>query len=145
MRILVVDDDPRIRETLAQPLSASGYDVSSAGDGEQALRSVEEQRPDLIILDVTLPGIDGFEVCHELRDWERLSGLPPTPVIGINLHIDPTGAVLFSATLGNAFALPIPLPGDPGVIGTELFGQAIFIEVPSGALAASPGVSLTVL
>jgi DNA-binding response OmpR family regulator len=88
VRILIVDDDPRIRDTLAQPLSASGYEVASAADGEEALRLIEMQRPDLMILDVMLPGIDGFQVCRELRAWERLSGLPPVPVIFLTVRDD---------------------------------------------------------
>ncbi len=88
MRILVVDDDPRIREALADPLKAAGYDVFDAPDGESALRQVEEWRPDLLILDVTLPGLSGFEVCRELRHWEELSDLPRTPVIFLTVRDD---------------------------------------------------------
>lgn len=88
MRILVVDDDPRIRAALAGPLSAAGYDVSDAADGEEALRALEVVRPDLLILDVTLPGISGFDVCHELRRWEELSALPHTPVIFLTVRDD---------------------------------------------------------
>ncbi len=57
MRILVVDDDPRIRAALAEPLKAAGYEVSDAADGEDALSMLETAPPDLLILDVTLPGI----------------------------------------------------------------------------------------
>lgn len=88
MRILVVDDDARIRAALTGPLQAAGYEVSDAADGEEALRLLERVRPDLIILDVTLPGISGFEVCHELRAWEALSGLPRTPVIFLTVRDD---------------------------------------------------------
>lgn len=88
MRILVVDDDPRIRETLAQPLSAAGYEVESAGDGQIALETIETRRPDLLILDVTLPDMDGYDVCRELRTWEQLSGLPRTPVIFLTVRDD---------------------------------------------------------
>jgi two-component system, OmpR family, response regulator len=88
VRILVVDDDPRIRAALAEPLKAAGYEVSGAADGEDALSTLETARPDLLILDVTLPGISGFEVCHELRRWEELSSLPRTPVIFLTVRDD---------------------------------------------------------
>ncbi len=88
MRILVVDDDPRIREALADPLKAASYDVCDAPDGESALRQVDEWRPDLLILDVTLPDMSGFEVCRELRRWEDLADLPRTPVIFLTVRND---------------------------------------------------------
>jgi len=88
MRILVVDDDPRIRETLAGPLGAAGYEVAGAGDGQAALAAVETTRPDLIVLDVAMPGMDGFAVCRELRAYERLAGLPRTPVIFLTVQDD---------------------------------------------------------
>lgn len=88
MRILAVDDDPRIRETLAGPLKAAGYHVSLAGDGEAALSLLETERPDLIVLDVTMPGMSGFDVCRELRAYEQLAELPRTPVIFLTVQDD---------------------------------------------------------
>lgn len=88
MRILAVDDDPRIRETLAGPLEAAGYHVSLAGDGEAALSLLETERPDLIVLDVTMPGMSGFDVCRELRAYEQLAELPRTPVIFLTVQDD---------------------------------------------------------
>lgn len=66
-RILVVDDEPRIREVVGQYLELEGYDVLKAADGLEALRLAQAKPPDLVILDVMLPGIDGFEVCRRLR------------------------------------------------------------------------------
>ncbi|MGC9346912.1 MAG: response regulator [Anaerolineae bacterium] len=66
-RILVVEDDLVLRETLEYRLSGEGYEVSIAGDGYQALDAAQQDRPDLILLDVMLPGIDGLEVCRILR------------------------------------------------------------------------------
>jgi DNA-binding response OmpR family regulator len=88
VRVLVVDDDPRIRAALSEPLKDAGYEVSAAADGEEALCSVESWRPDLLILDVTLPGMSGFDVCHELRRWEETSELPRTPVIFLTVRDD---------------------------------------------------------
>jgi two-component system response regulator MprA len=67
-RILVVDDDPAVRNSLRRGLALEGFDVRLAADGEEALRLAAEQRPDLIVLDVMLPGIDGLTVCARLRE-----------------------------------------------------------------------------
>ncbi len=66
--ILVVDDDAPIRRMLERTLAAEGYAVESAADGGDALVSVERSTPDLILLDVTMPGLDGLAVCRRLRD-----------------------------------------------------------------------------
>lgn len=66
-KILVVEDEQTLQETLAYNLKRQGYEVETAGDGTVALDLARAQRPDLIILDIMLPGIDGFEVCRILR------------------------------------------------------------------------------
>ena len=66
-KILVVDDEPTIRETVAYNLENAGYEVITAGDGPVALEAARTQSPDLVILDIMLPGMDGFEVCRILR------------------------------------------------------------------------------
>jgi two-component system response regulator MprA len=66
-RVLVVDDDPPLRRMLERTLAAEGYAVTTAGDGGAALVEVERTAPDLIVLDVTMPGIDGLGVCRRLR------------------------------------------------------------------------------
>ncbi len=66
-RILIVEDDPDIAVPLRDDLALEGYDVEAVGDGETALRRLEENRFDLLLLDVMLPGTDGFEVCRRLR------------------------------------------------------------------------------
>jgi DNA-binding response OmpR family regulator len=66
-KILVVDDEISLQETLAYNLKKQGYDVETAGNGTEALELAREIKPDLIILDVMLPGLDGFEVCRILR------------------------------------------------------------------------------
>ena len=74
--ILVVDDDPDIARFVEVNLRSAGYDVAVAGDGEQALERAAELRPDLVLLDVMMPRIDGFEVAQRLRE-EPVR--PPTP------------------------------------------------------------------
>jgi DNA-binding response OmpR family regulator len=64
MKILLVDDDLDTLELVSRAFLRSGYEVITAPDGEQALELMASVRPDLIVLDVLLPGIDGFEVCR---------------------------------------------------------------------------------
>jgi DNA-binding response OmpR family regulator len=66
-KILVVEDELTLQETLAYNLKRQGYEVETVGDGATALETARVMRPDLIVLDVMLPGIDGFEVCRILR------------------------------------------------------------------------------
>jgi DNA-binding response OmpR family regulator len=65
-RILVVDDDPLFRELVATILARAGYEPVEAATGEEALETAERQAPKAVILDVQLPGISGYEVCHRL-------------------------------------------------------------------------------
>lgn len=71
--ILVVDDEPRIAEAVTMNLELEGYQVSCAGDGQEALRKVTEELPDLIILDIMMPNMDGFETLQRIRE---LSNVP---------------------------------------------------------------------
>jgi two-component system response regulator MprA len=66
-RVLVVDDDPPLRRMLERTLVAEGFEVTVAGDGGAALVAAERSVPDLIVLDVAMPGIDGLSVCRRLR------------------------------------------------------------------------------
>ena len=67
MRILVVDDEPAVRESLRRALQLEGYDVALAGDGQEALESVQANGVDAIVLDVSMPRLDGLETCRRLR------------------------------------------------------------------------------
>jgi DNA-binding response OmpR family regulator len=71
--ILLVEDDPTLSETLRYNLEREGYSVISAGDGVQALELARRERPDLLILDVMLPRLDGFSVCRILRQESDVS------------------------------------------------------------------------
>jgi DNA-binding response OmpR family regulator len=66
-RILIAEDTPQAAELLELYLSEAGYDTAIASDGEEAMRRVREYRPDLILLDVMMPRLSGFEVCKRLR------------------------------------------------------------------------------
>jgi DNA-binding response OmpR family regulator len=74
--ILVADDDPDIRSLVALRLERSGYDVVAAGDGEQALATALERAPDVALLDVMMPKLDGYEVTQRLREHEATRHLP---------------------------------------------------------------------
>jgi two-component system, OmpR family, response regulator MprA len=67
MRVLVVDDDPAVRDSLARTLRFEGHEVATAGDGQQALAAVAEREPDAVILDVSMPVLDGVQTCQRLR------------------------------------------------------------------------------
>ncbi|HEV7759243.1 MAG TPA: response regulator, partial [Acidimicrobiales bacterium] len=71
-RVLVVDDEAALRRALATNLRARGYVVDLAGTGEEALQSAARHRPDVVVLDLGLPGISGVEVIGGLRGWTRV-------------------------------------------------------------------------
>ena len=89
-RILVVDDNPANLEILETRLARQGYQVITAKDGDEALQIARAQTPDLILLDVMMPGKDGIEVCRELKTDE---GLPFMPIILVTAKADPVDIV----------------------------------------------------
>ena len=74
-KILVVDDEPHVITTLTFVLRKEGYEVSSAGDGEEAMAKVRESKPNLMFLDVMMPKKNGYEVCQELKGNSSLSDI----------------------------------------------------------------------
>ncbi|MBU4217407.1 MAG: response regulator [Actinobacteria bacterium] len=77
-KILVVDDDPDIRDVLEDLLESEGYEVITANDGTQGLEAVKSESPDLMILDLLMPVMDGFAVCKQLQDprWSKWKEMP---------------------------------------------------------------------
>jgi len=75
-RILVVDDTPQNVKLFTDLLTAKGYEVTSAANGEQALESIARQPPDLVLLDIMMPGINGYEVCRKIRANPATALLP---------------------------------------------------------------------
>jgi len=71
--ILVVDDEPQIRRVLRTTLSSNGYTVVEAKSGEEALDMIRKERPELVLLDVNMPGMSGLEVCREIRDQSDIA------------------------------------------------------------------------
>lgn len=74
--VLIVDDEPMARTLLRLMLVRAGFNVSEAEDGFDALEKVKQDRPDIILLDVMMPGMDGFTVCETLRSEEKTATLP---------------------------------------------------------------------
>ncbi|MCB9763469.1 MAG: response regulator transcription factor [Alphaproteobacteria bacterium] len=94
-RILVIDDDARIRELLAEYLGGRGFDVETAPDGEAGLERLRAGGVDLVVLDVMMPGKDGFQVCRELRAGSTLPVIMLTArgddfdrIVGLELGAD---------------------------------------------------------
>jgi len=74
--ILIVEDDKFLRELIVQKLLKENYEVSEAVDGEQGITKIKEEKPDLVLLDLILPGIDGFEVLTRMKEDSELSSVP---------------------------------------------------------------------
>jgi two-component system alkaline phosphatase synthesis response regulator PhoP len=77
-KILIVDDDPDILDSITMILESQGYEVVTARDGIEALASLRAEKPDLMILDLLMPKMDGFDVCKELQDsrWSKYRNMP---------------------------------------------------------------------
>jgi len=88
--LLIVDDDPAIREGLGEWFRCQGYHVLTAVDGEAGLRAVRAERPDLMVLDVTMPGLDGFCVASQIKNDPTLTEMP---------------IILYSGQVGESFAV----------------------------------------
>jgi DNA-binding response OmpR family regulator len=77
-KILIVDDDPDIREAVSTVLEAHSYQVVTANNGEEGLKKLKEEKPNLMILDLLMPKLDGFGVLKEIQDprWSKYSKIP---------------------------------------------------------------------
>ncbi|HSM79347.1 MAG TPA: response regulator [Bryobacteraceae bacterium] len=75
-RVLVADDKESSRELVRTVLASQGYEVTEAADGRQALESIERERPDLVLLDLHMPELDGYTVVSRIRADPRLAGIP---------------------------------------------------------------------
>jgi len=75
-RVLIVDDEAYVIRSLGFVLQRAGYAVLEARDGQQALEVIHRERPDLVILDIMLPGVDGYEVCRQVKSSEEFCSIP---------------------------------------------------------------------
>lgn len=90
MRILVVDDDPGLLRTLGIGLRAFGHEVLLAADGRTALQAAREDNPDLLVLDLGLPDVDGIEVLRRLRGWTSVLVIVLSARAGSNDKVEST-------------------------------------------------------
>jgi two-component system KDP operon response regulator KdpE len=94
-RVLVVDDEPQIRRALRTALTGHGYEIEVADDGDEALTILATRLPDAVVLDLVMPGTDGFEVLRQTRDWSNVPiivlsarGQEPDKVAALDLGAD---------------------------------------------------------
>lgn len=87
-KIIVIEDDPHILKLISQTLQREGYEVVTATDGSEGLRKVRETHPHLVVLDISLPGLDGYQVCHHLRSEHATSKLPVIMVTAMSRPSD---------------------------------------------------------
>ena len=87
-KILVIDDEPKIVEICRDYLKAAGYEVLSADDGPRGLVAIRREHPDLIVLDLMLPGMDGLDLCRQLRQESNV------PVIMLTARVDETDKLI---------------------------------------------------
>jgi DNA-binding response OmpR family regulator len=140
--ILIVEDEEHLRATLAYNLHKAGYDVQSAGSGPEALARFEAAQPDLVLLDVMIPGFDGFEVCRRIRQVSSVPILMLTArideidmVVGLDLGADDYIAKPFRlrellARVGAALRRP--------VLGSEIASTRPAGRVTVGDLVLDP-------
>ncbi len=106
VQVLVVEDDHDTREMMAWALSLGGLDVSQAENGIAALRVVERAVPDVIVTDLSMPGLDGISLCHRIR---ALPSAEQTPIIVVTAH---TNRLSDAANAGACAVVPKPYPPD---------------------------------
>jgi two-component system, OmpR family, response regulator BaeR len=87
-RILIIEDETKLADLLADYLRASGFEPFCLGDGTAAVRQVREQKPDLVLLDLMLPGRDGMEICRDIRAFSRV------PIIMVTARVEEIDRVL---------------------------------------------------
>jgi DNA-binding response OmpR family regulator len=110
VRILVVDDEPAILRFVRLSLTSQGFEVMVASSGEECLRLAASEQPDLMVLDMVMPGIDGFDVLRKLRDPDGPNGVSRLPVIACSAH---NSAETQALSLGAVDFISKPfLPGD---------------------------------
>jgi CheY-like chemotaxis protein len=106
-RILVVDDEFLLRVMLKDALGEAGHAVELAENGRVAIDRAKTDRPDLILMDIMMPGLDGFDTCKAMKSDPTLSGIP---VVLISATHDPKGAVDRAKRVGAVTVLPKPVP-----------------------------------
>jgi CheY-like chemotaxis protein len=109
LRVLVVDDDPRLLQIVAMYLTIEGYEVGTAVNGQDGLDKIAAQPPDLVILDVMMPGMDGLEACRRIRSNPQTASIPVLMFSALSGDEDIERARLAGAT--NMITKPFNLVG----------------------------------
>ena len=148
---LVVDDEPSLVRVLEGYLTKDGFDVRTAGDGETAITLARESEPDLVVLDLGLPGMDGVEVCRQLRTFSRCYILMLTAradevdvLVGLGVGADDYVTKPFSprqlmARIGVLLRRP-PTGAPDDVVETQrIFGDLV-IDLPAHEVRVGPNV-----
>jgi CheY-like chemotaxis protein len=117
--VLIIDDDPATRRLSSINLQLEGLVVLEAADGRHGLEQARSERPDLILTDVMMPGLDGFELAEQLRLDERTREIP---VVFVSAEAEPTHGFRAQELGAHAYL-------------TKPFDPAIFVSVVTGALA----------
>jgi two-component system alkaline phosphatase synthesis response regulator PhoP len=89
-KVLVVDDEPDVVDMLRMMLENASYEVVSAYDGKEGIEKAKEQKPDIIVLDLMMPGMDGFEACKEMKSDPDLKDIPVLVLTAISRHFSDT-------------------------------------------------------
>ena len=133
-RVLVVEDDPVINDAVTRRLAAEGYDVTQAWDGLAAVAAATDGRPDVVVLDVMLPGVDGLEVCRQVQ------ATVPVPVLMLTARDDESD-ILAGLAVGADDYLTKPF-GMRELVAR--IGALLRRVERAGVLAAQPAGVLTV-
>ncbi|MHB8538140.1 MAG: response regulator transcription factor [Candidatus Dormibacteria bacterium] len=113
-RILLADDEPRLLHVVGLYLSMEGFEVSEAADGTEALSMLENEHFDLAILDVMMPGVDGIEVCRQIRSQPSTQSMPVLVFTSLSSDKDVERARLAGAN--HLITKPFSLPGLGAVV-----------------------------
>lgn len=106
--VLIVEDQPDLRQLYAQELALSGFDVIEAGNGADAILSTSSQFPDVVLMDLSLPVVDGWEATRRLKSDERTAHIP---VVALTAH-DGSGELQRATSAGCDWFVPKPCPPD---------------------------------
>ncbi|MEU2251053.1 response regulator transcription factor [Streptomyces sp. NPDC019224] len=134
--VLVVDDDPTVAEVVTGYLTGAGYDVARAADGPAALAAYAARRPDLAVLDLMLPGMDGFEVCRRMR------AQGPVPVIMLTARGDEDDRILGLETGADDYVTKPFSPRELVLRVDSVLRRARAAAAPAGPPAPLEGAGL---
>ncbi|RTL08862.1 MAG: response regulator transcription factor [Acidimicrobiia bacterium] len=130
-RILVIEDDPNLSEVVERYLDREGFDVERIGDGDGGLKRALEWLPDLVVLDVMLPGLDGMEVCRRIRD------VAPIPVVMLTARAEEDDRVLGLELGADDY---VTKPFSPRELTARI--KAVLRRSAAGTVSSGAGVTL---